>query len=160
MGKAPRAPCGVIPVNATETRLHAAREALITALAGREELDAALVGQSVQDALLNVAQTLGALGVQLLSDQLDLLMHAVRENRAATAAAMRANGQAVATAMRAYEDALADHLQAILLAQANTERRQDRRIDVLDAIVLGSPVVLPDEPDDPTGTDSGAHPAG
>lgn len=147
-------------MNATETRLHAAREALITALAGREELDAALVGQSVQDALLNVAQTLGALGVQLLSDQLDLLMHAVRENRAATAAAMRANGQAVATAMRAYEDALADHLQAILLAQANTERRQDRRIDVLDAIVLGSPVVLPDEPDDPTGTDSGAHPAG
>lgn len=129
----------------TENRLHAAREAFAR-LADRADLDSALIGQEVQDALLGVAQALGQLGQHVLSENLDQLMRAVRENRAAAAAAHAASRQEAVALLRAYEDALTDHLQTLLLAQANVSRQQDRRLDVLDAIVFGSPLPAPAAP--------------
>lgn len=133
--------------------------------AAREHLASILEGQAVQDALLDVAQALAQLGSQALAEKLDTLLNAVRINR-----------RDAANAMRVYEDALADHLQTIVLAWAISQRQQDRRLDVLDTLVLGAtpppidpqahspeqaPAISPDEtPDDPTGTDAGAHPRG
>lgn len=138
--------------DATETRLYRARKAFAR-LAERADLDSALIGQDVQDALLSVAQALGQLGQHVLSENLDQLMRAVRENRAAAAAAHAASRQDAVDLLRAYEDALTDHLQTLLLAQANATRQQDRRLDVLDAIVLGSPLPAPAEETPPPGND-------
>lgn len=108
----------------------------------RRRMAEAFSGTAVQSALVDVAQLLGALGQRPLNEALNRLTAATHANRHEQQAALIA-----------WEDALTDHLQALLLQQANADRQQDRRIDVLDAIILGSPPPATETPppghDDP-----------